>query len=247
MNRSIQVTKAIFKREFLSYFNSSIAYVVLIIFLILQGFFTFYVSGLYETGQADLQPFFSWHPWIFLFLVPSVTMKLFSEERRTGTIELLSTFPVTTTEIILGKFLAAWLFISIAIILTFPVVITIMYLGNPDLGAVLTGYIGSIMLAGGLTGIGIFTSAITKSQVVSFLSAVTISLFFILSGHTPIIEAISSFAPTPIVNTIAGMSFLTHFKAMTRGILDFRDIFYYISVIIFMLTANSVILNSNRN
>ena len=180
MNRSLNAIKSIFKREFLSYFNSSIAYVVLIIFIVMQGFFTFYVSGLYESNQADLSPFFSWHPWIFLFLVPSVTMKLFSDEKRTGTIELLMTLPVTAAEIVTAKFLAAWLFTAIAVLLTFPVVITVMYLGNPDMGAVISGYFGSIILAGAFTSIGIFASSITKSQVISFLTAVCISVFLIL-------------------------------------------------------------------
>jgi ABC-2 type transport system permease protein len=247
MNRSLNVIKAIFKREFLSYFNSSIAYVVLIIFIVMQGFFTFYVSGLYESNQADLSPFFSWHPWIFLFLVPSVTMKLFSDEKRTGTIELLMTLPVTAAEIVTAKFLAAWLFTSISIVLTFPVVLTVMYLGNPDMGAVISGYFGSIILAGAFTSIGIFASSITKSQVISFLTAVCICIFLILAGHTPVTEVFSSFSPDWIVNLVSEMSFLTHFKAMTKGVLDFRDIFYYFSVIIFMLTANTVIINTGRN
>lgn len=246
MNRSIQVSKAIFKREFMSYFNSSIAYVVLIIFLILQGFFTFYVSGLYEMGQANLQPFFGWHPWIFLFLVPAVTMKLWSDERRVGTMELLLTFPVTLGEVIIAKFLASWLFVIIAILLTFPVVITVSYLGNPDIGAVFSGYAGSILMAGGFTSIGIFASAITRSQVISFIVAVSLSLFLILAGHAPVTEAVSGFSPDWLVGIISQMSILTHFKSITKGVIDFRDVFYYISLAAFMLTANAVIIRENQ-
>ena len=246
MNRSFQVTKSIFKREFLSYFNSSIAYVVLIIFLILQGFFTFYVSGIYEMGQASLQPFFAWHPWIFLFLIPGVTMKLWSDEKRVGTLELLMTFPVTLTEVVIAKFFAAWLFVITAIILTFPVVITIAYLGRPDFGAVISGYAGSILMAGAFTAVGTFSSAISKSQVIGFIIALTISLFLILAGHAPVTEAVSNFSPDWAVSLISEMSILTHFKSIVKGVIDFRDIFYYFSIIIFMLTANAVVIRENR-
>ncbi|PIE74769.1 MAG: ABC transporter permease [Deltaproteobacteria bacterium] len=243
----MQVIKTILKRELASFFNSSTAYVVLVIFLVLQGFFTFYVTRLYEAGQADLQPFFNWFPWIFLFLIPAVTMKLFSDETRTGTIELLATLPVTTKEIVLGKFFAGWLFAAIAAACTFPVVITILYLGDPDTGAILSGYSGTILMAGAFTSIGLFSSSITKSQVISFLSAITISLFLLLAGHPPVIEALSGFCPDTLVNMVAGMSFLTHYNSMTIGVLDLRDIIYFFSIIIFMLSATTLIVNSNRN
>lgn len=246
MNRSIHVVKSIFKREFKGYFNSSIAYVVLIIFLIMQGFFTFYVSSLYEMGQASLQPFFAWHPWIFLFLIPAVTMRLWSDEKRVGTMELLLTFPITLFEVVTAKFLASWAFVTLAVLLTFPVVITVSYLGNPDLTAIISGYFGSILMAGAFTAIGTFCSAITRSQVISFITAISISLFLILAGHGPVVEAASSFCPDNIVNFISQMSILTHFSSMTKGVMDFRDIFYYFSIIIFMLTANSIVIRENQ-
>ncbi|MDY0132456.1 MAG: ABC transporter permease subunit [Desulforegulaceae bacterium] len=245
MNRSINSVKAILKRELSSYFHSPTAYVVLVVFLILQGFFTFYVGGFYESGQAELSLFFTWHPWIFLFLAPAITMRLFSDEKRTGTIELLMTLPVTPLEIVIAKFFSAWIFISIGIILTFPIVITSAYLGNPDMGAVISGYLGSLLMAGALISIGCFSSSITKSQVIAFLLALSFSLFLILSGHSPVIQAVSEIAPGFIVNFISGMSILTHFKTMTKGIIDLRDLLYFVSIMVFMLYLNTSIINSN--
>jgi ABC-2 type transport system permease protein len=245
MNRSFNSIKAVLKRELLSYFYSPAAYVVLIVFLILQGFFTFYVGGFYEFGQAELSLFFTWHPWIFLFLAPAITMKLFSDEKRTGTIELLMTFPVTAFEVSAAKFLASWAFIISGIILTFPLPLTTYYLGNPDTGAILSGYLGSILMAGALISIGCFASSITKSQVIAFLTASCISLFLILAGHSPVIQAASGIAPDFIVNFISQISILTHFNTMTKGIIDLRDILYFLSIIIFMLYLNNLVLNSN--
>jgi ABC-2 type transport system permease protein len=245
MSRSLNSVKSILKRELLSYIHSPTAYVVLVVFLILQGFFTFYVGGFYESGQAELSLFFTWHPWIFLFLAPSVTMRLFSDEKRTGTMELLMTFPVTPAEISAAKFLAAWIFISIGIFLTFPVVLTAYYLGSPDTGAIISGYLGSFLMAGTLISIGCFSSSITKSQVIAFLTASSLSLFLILAGHSPVIQAASGIFPKFIVNFISEMSILTHFKSMTKGIIDLRDIVYFFSIMIFMLFLNTSAINSN--
>ncbi|WP_246804820.1 ABC transporter permease [Desulfosarcina cetonica] len=187
--------RTIMKRELSGYFGSPVAYVFIVIFLLLNGFFTFYISNFFEAGQADLKGFFQWHPWLFMFLVPAVAMRLWAEERRLGTIELLLTLPVTVTEVILGKFFAAWCFIGIALALTFPMVLTVMYLGNPDLGVVFCGYVGSLLMAGTFLSIGSMTSALTRSQVVSFILAVVACLFLILAGFAPVTAALSGWAP----------------------------------------------------
>jgi ABC-2 type transport system permease protein len=238
--------KAVFKRELSGYFGSPVAYVFIVIFLILQGFFTFYISRFFEAGQADLRSFFEWHPWIFLFLIPAVAMRLWSEERRLGTLELILTLPLTVMEVICGKFLAAWIFIGISLLLTFPMVLTVIYLGSPDLGAIGCGYIGSFLLAGAFLSVGIMTSSFTQSQVISFILSVVICLFFILAGHPPVTDILSGWAPLWLINLVSGLSFLPHFNSMARGVLDLRDLIYYFSVILFMLLSNSVVLKSKR-
>lgn len=246
IKESINNIKAVFKRELSAYFGSPVAYVFIVIFLILQGFFTFYISHFFEAGQSDLRSFFEWHPWIFLFLIPAVAMRLWSEERRLGTLELLLTLPVTVMEVICGKFLAAWIFIGISLSLTFPMVLTVIYLGSPDMGAILCGYIGSFLLAGAFLSVGIMTSSFTRSQVISFILSVVICLFFILAGYPPVTEILSGWAPFWLINLISGLSFLPHFNSMARGVLDLRDFIYYFSVILFMLLSNSVVLQNKR-
>ena len=182
INESATNIKAIVKRELSGYFGSPVAYVFIIIFLLLLGFFTFYISHFFEMGQADLRTFFSWHPWVFMLLIPALAMRLWAEERRLGTIELVLTLPVTVTEAILGKFLAAWIFIGFSLFFTFPIVLTVMYLGDPDIGAILCAYLGSFLMAGAFLSVGIMTSSLTRSQVISFILAVVICLFFILAG-----------------------------------------------------------------
>lgn len=235
---------AIFKREIIGYFGSPVAYVFIAIFLLLLGFFTFYISHFFEMGQADLRAFFEWHPWIYMFLVPAVAMRLWAEERRMGTIELILTYPITVGEAILGKFLAAWIFIGIALTLTFPMVITVSYLGDPDLGAVFCGYVGSFLLAGAFLSVGSMTSAMTRSQVISFILAVVICLFFILAGYPPVTEIFSGWAPGWLLEVVANLSFLSHFQSLQRGVIDLRDLIYYLSVIFFMLFANSIIIQN---
>jgi len=220
--------------------------VFIVIFLILSGFFTFYVSHFFEIGQADLRSFFEWHPWLYMFLVPAIAMRLWSEERRSGTIELLLTLPITVTEAILGKFLAAWIFIGISLALTFPIVVTVIYLGNPDLGTILCAYMGSFLLAGAFLSIGIMTSSLTRSQVISFIMAVVVCLFFVLAGYPPVTEVFSGWAPVWLLNMVYELGFLPHFNSITRGVLDFRDLIYYLSVIIFMLFVNGVVLQNRR-
>ena len=246
MNPFFKNTKAVIKRELSAYFGSPLAYVFIVIFLLLCGFFTFSVSRFYEMGQADLRAFFQWHPWIFLFLVPAVGMRLWSDERRSGTIELMLTLPITLPEIILGKFLAAWLFIGIALCLTFPLILTVIYLGNPDLGAIFCAYFGSFMMAGAYLSVGSMTSSLTRNQVVSFIVSVVICLFLVLAGWPPVTDILSGWAPLWLIDVISGFSFMPHFTSMERGVLDLRDLAYYLSVIFFMLFANGVILQNRR-
>lgn len=246
MTRFLRNTEGIIKRELAGYFGSPVAYVIIIIFLLLCGFFTFYVSRFYERGQADLQAFFQWHPWVFLFLVPSVAMRLWADERRTGTIELILTLPITTTEAILGKFLAAWFFLGTALFLSFPLVITVLYLGDPDVGTLMCSYIGSFLMAGAYLSVGCMTSSLTRNQVISFILSVVICLFLVLAGWTPVTNILSGWAPPWLVDTVAGFSFMSHFATMQRGILDLRDLLYFLTVIFFMLFANAVVLQSRK-
>ena len=246
MSNFLRNTGGILKREFAGYFGSPVAYVFIVIFLILSGFFTFSLSNFYEMGQADLRAFFEWHPWIFLFLIPAVAMRLWAEERRTGTIELILTLPVTLPQVILGKFLAAWLFIGVALLLTFPMVLTVNYLGNPDLGAIFCAYCGSFLMAGAYLSVGNVTSALTRNQVISFILSVVICLFLVLAGWPPITNVLSGWAPIWVVDVVSGFSFMPHFASMERGVIDLRDLCYYFSVIFFMLFANGVVLQSRR-
>lgn len=235
-------TQAIARREWYGYFNSPVAYVFIIIFLVLAGFFTFAVDHFYEANQADLQRFFRWHPWLYLILVPAVGMRLWSEERRSHTIELLLTLPVTPMQAILGKFAAAWLFLILALALTFPVVLTAAYLGSPDGGVIFTGYVGSAFLAGAYLSLAMFTSALTKNQVISFIVAVVLGLFLILAGYPPVTDLLARVAPVWMVDGVAAFSFMSHYETLQRGVLDLRDLVYFASVIGFMLFATHVVL-----
>lgn len=246
MKRFFRNTRAVTRRELAGYFGSPVAYVFIVIFLLLCGFFTFSISGFYEVGQADLRAFFQWHPWIFLFLVPAVGMRLWADERRTGTLELLLTLPVTLGEAIVGKFLAAWLFIGMALCLTFPLVLTVIYLGDPDLGAIFCAYFGSFLMAGAYLSIGTMTSSLTRNQVISFILAVVICLFLVLAGWPPVTGFLSGWAPRWLVEVVSGFSFVPHFDSMQRGVLDLRDVAYYVSVMFFMLFANGVVLQNRR-
>ncbi len=238
--------KAIVKRELGGYFTSPIAYVFLIIFLLLTGFFTFTVGSFFERGEASLVSFFTWHPWLYLFLVPAVGMRLWSEERRLGTIELLLTMPVTTWQALAGKFLASWLFLALALALTFPVVITVNYLGNPDNGVIFTGYVGSLLLAGAYLAITSMTSAMTRNQVISFIVAVLICLFLILAGYEPVTGLLSRFASARVVDLVAAFSVMTHFEGFQRGVVDLRDIVFFASLMGFALFTTGVIIRSHR-
>lgn len=235
------------KRELIIYFSSPVAYVFIVIFLLLAGFFTFDVGGFFDRGVADLAPsFFIWHPWLYLFLVPAVGMRLWSEELRSGTVELLFTMPVTPWQAILGKFLASWLFLLIALLLTFPLVLTVGYLGHPDFGRIFCGYLGSLMLAGAFLAITLLTSSLTRNQVVSFILAVVICLFLILCGWPPITNTVINWAPAWAVDTLASLGVMTHFESLQRGVVDSRDLLFFVSLIAFCLFANSVVLRAHR-
>jgi ABC-2 type transport system permease protein len=238
--------KAIIKRELGGYFTSPIAYVFLVIFLLLTGFFTFTVGNFFERGEASLVSFFTWHPWLYLFLVPAAGMRLWSEERRLGTMELLLTMPITTWQAIVGKFLASWAFLALALLLTFPVVITVNYLGDPDNGVIVAGYFGSLLLAGAYLAISCMTSALTRNQVISFIVSVMICLFLILAGYTPVTDLLTKWANPVVVEVIAAFSVMTHFEGFQRGVLDLRDVLFFVSVMGFALFTTGVVIRNQR-
>ena len=240
--------KTVFGREFKSYFDSPVAYVFLVAFLVLAGFLTFGVAMLYERRQADLTPFFFWHPWVYLLLVPAATMGSWAEERRNGTIELLLTLPVTLTQALVGKFLAAWAFIGIGLALTFPVVATTAWLGSPDWGAVFCGYLGSFLLAGAATAIGVFASSLSRSQVIGFVAALAITFAMLLIGFDPVVNAVANWGvPSAVVNAVASCSLMAHFESLRRGVIDFADIGYYVAVMVFMLAAAHAATDGQKN
>ena len=233
----------VFRREFRAYFATPIAYVFIFIFLVLSGVFTFYIGNFYEREQADLTPFFSFHPWLYLFLVPAVSMRLWAEERKSGSIELLMTLPISRADAILGKFLAAWVFTGIALALTFPLWLTVNYLGSPDNGVIFASYVGSWLMAGGYLAIGSCMSAVSKSQVVAFILCGVTCLAFILAGFPLVLSGFSDWMPLVLVDTLASLSFLTHFTAISRGVLALSDVLYFASVIAFWLTATAVVID----
>jgi ABC-2 type transport system permease protein len=239
--------RTIIKRELGGYFSSPVAYVFIVIFLLLMGFFTFMAGGFFERGQAALDGcFFLWHPWLYLFLVPAVGMRLWAEERRMGTLELLLTMPITAWQAIVGKFLASWLFLALALVLTFPIVITVNFLGSPDNGVIFGGYVGSFLMAGAYLAISCMTSAMTRNQVVSFIVALVICLFLVLCGFPPVTNLLTRLDAPWLVETVASLSVITHFEWFTKGVLDSRDIIFFLSIIGFSLFTTAVIIRSHR-
>lgn len=236
----------IFKRELASYFTTPIAAVFLVIFLILSGTFTFYLGNFFGRGQADLRSFFDFHPWLYLVLIPALAMRLWAEERRGGTIELLFTLPVTLMETVLGKFLAAWCFTAIALALTFPMWVTVNLLGDPDNGVILAGYLGSLLMAGGFLAIGSCMSAMTKNQVIAFVISVVVGLGFVLSGFPLVLDAVRGWAPHFLVSLISSFSFLTHFDAINKGVLDLQDVVYFLSLMAFWLFTTALVLDQKK-
>ena len=235
--------KTIFLREFRSYFTTPLAAVFLVIFLFLAGVFTFNIGGLYERGQADLRPFFQFHPWLYLFLVPAVSMRLWAEERRVGTIELIVTLPFTLKDLVIGKFLAGWAFVGISLVLTFPIWVTVSYLGDPDHGVIISSYLGSFLMAGGFLSIGSCLSSITKNQVVAFVMCVVSSFIFLLSGFSVVLDFFRGWAPRLIVESISSASFLTHYDGMMRGVIDMRDLIFFATIIVSFLIMNILIID----
>ena len=238
----MNLIRALVRRELQSYFATPVAYVFIVIYLVLMGTFTFYLGRFYERGQADLSSFFNFHPWLYLFLVPAISMRLWAEERKTGSIELLMTMPITAWQAVLGKYLAAWAFTGIALALTFPVWITVNYLGNPDNGAILAGYVGSFLMAGGFLAIGACLSATTRNQVIAFVITVVVCFGFLLSGFSLVLDLFSGWAPQVLVDGIASLSFLTHFANISKGVIDFRDLIYFGLLIGAFLYANTIVL-----
>jgi len=242
----MRVIWTIAKRELASYFTSPVAYVCLVIFLLMTGFFTFTAGNFFERGEASLSAFFGWHPWVYLVLVPAVGMRLWAEERRSGTLELLLTMPVAPWQAIVAKFLASWLFLAVALALTFPTVITVNVLGEPDNGMVAAGYLGSFLLAGAYLAISCMTSAMTRNQVVAFILSVVLCLFLILAGFNPVTDLLVRWASPAVVDTVAAFSVITHFDGFQRGVIDTRDLAFFLSVIGFALFATGVIIRGHR-
>ena len=236
----------IIKRELSSYFVTQLAYVFILIFLILSGVFTFYMGNFYERGQADLTPFFNFHPWLYLFLVPAISMRLWSEERKSGSIELLLTLPIRKLDAVVGKFIAAWIFTGIALVLTFPLWITVNYLGDPDNGAIFAGYIGSWLMAGSFLAIGSCMSAVSKSQVIAFIVTGLVCLLFVLAGFPMVLNLFEDWVPLIILDAVASLSFLSHFSSISKGMLSLLDILYFLSVIVAWLAATMVVVEIKR-
>ncbi len=236
----------IFKREFAAYFATPLAYVFIVIFLFTMGAFTFYIGNFYQNGIADLSVFFNYHPWLYLFLVPAISMRLWAEERRAGTMELLLTLPVPLWATVAGKYLAAWAFTGVALVLTFPIWLTVNYLGSPDNGVILAGYVGSFLMAGGYLAIGAAVSASTDNQVIAFVVSVVVCFLFTVSGAPLVLDFFQSWAPLPLITAISSFSFLTHFSAIITGVIDVRDVIFFFSLIALFLTINIVLVDLRK-
>jgi len=237
---------AVFRREFASYFATPLAPVFLVIFLALAAAFTFQLGGFYQGGQANLQAFFRFHPWLYLLLAPAVAMRLWAEERKSGTLELLLTLPLAPWQAVLGKFLAAWAFLGLALALTFPMWITVAWLGEPDHGVIAAGYVGSWLMAGAFLAVGGALSAATRSQVVAFVLTVLITLLLLLAGLPMALDWVRGWAAQPVVDALAGLSFLSHFQAISRGVLDLRDVVFFLLCIAAWLAATVVVIDMKK-
>lgn len=242
----LREARAVAKRELTGYFSTPVAYVFIVIFLALSSALTFYVGGFFERRQASLETFFSFHPWLYLFLIPAVAMRLWAEERKSGTIELLMTMPLSTTSAVLGKFFAAWVFIAVALALTFPLWITVNVLGEPDNGVVVAGYIGSLLMAGAFLAIGSCMSALTRNQVVAFILAAAVCFLFTMAGLELVQNTVGALFPPGVADTVRSFSFLSHFGAISKGVIDGRDTVFFLSMITFWLFATIVVLDAER-
>ena len=237
---------AVTRRELAGYFSTPVAYVFIVIFLALSAALTFYVGGFFERREASLEAFFSFHPWLYLFLIPAVAMRLWAEERRSGTFEVLMTMPLSTTSAVLGKFVAAWLFIAVALALTFPLWLTVNVLGEPDNGVVVAGYLGSLLMAGAFLAIGSCMSALTRNQVVAFILAAAVCFLFCMAGLELVLDGFLALFPAGVADTVATFSFLSHFGAISKGVVEARDLVFFFSMIVFWLFATVVVLDAER-
>ena len=246
MSQSLKMINIIFRREFASFFATPVAYVFIAIFLSMSGVFTFFFGNFYDRGQADLLPFFNFHPWLYLFLVPAIAMRTWSEERKSGSIELLMTLPITSTQAMLGKFFAAWAILGMSLLLTFPLWIMVNYLGSPDNGIIFAAYLGSWLMAGAFLSIGICMSALSKSQVVAFILAVVVCFVFVLSGTPMVLDVFKGLVPSMLLDMIASLSFLTHFEAIAKGVIALVDVMYFVLVTAAWLAAGLVIIEQKK-
>ena len=236
----------IVKRELMGYFRSPVAYVFIVIFLLSTAGTTWYLGNFYTSDEASLESFFFFHPWLYLFLIPAVGMRLWAEDRRTGTVEILLTLPVSLATAVLGKFIAAWIFVGVALGLTFPMVVTVFFLGGPDAGVIVTGYLGSFLMAGAYLAISCFTSSLTKNQVISFILSFMICLVLVLLGWGVLTRTLVEIFPVWLADLITQFSFTTHYDGLRRGLVDLRDVVYFLSVTLFMLFANVVVLENKK-
>jgi len=239
-------TCTVFKRELKGYFTTPVAFVFLIIFLILSGVFAWSIGRFYDGDQADLQGFFNFHPWLYLALIPALSMRLWAEERRAGTIELLLTLPISMVGAVVGKFLAAWAFCGVALVLTMTNWWTVNYLGNPDNGVIAASYIGSFLMAGAYLAIGSAASALSKNQVTAFVLSFSMCFVFLLAGYSPVIDTLSSWAPAWLIDQVRNLSFQAHFEQITRGVLAARDVIFFLTLIAFFLFANAYIVDARK-
>ena len=237
---------AITAREFAGYFATPLAFVFIIVFLLANGLATFYLGAYFAMGQADLTSFFMFHPWLYLFFLPAISMRLWAEERRNGSIELLLTLPIPLTAVVIGKYLAALAFSALALALTFPIWLTVNFLGNPDNGVILASYVGSLMLAGGYLAIGSCLSAMTRNQVIAFVISVVACFLFTVSGAPLVLELFDGWAPQALIETLAGFSLLTHFRAITGGVIDMRDVMFFATLIGVFLTATVIVVDMKK-
>jgi ABC-2 type transport system permease protein len=238
--------RTVFRRELASYFATPVAYVFIVIFLILAGAMTFYYGEFFERGRADLQPFFGFHPWLYLFLVPAIAMRLWAEERKSGTIELLLTLPITMWQAVVAKFLAAWAFVGIALALTFPIWLTVNYLGDPDNGVIVASYLGSLLMAGAFLAIGSCLSAATRNQVVAFILTVVICFLLLMAGYPLVLGFFQTLLPQGVVDAIAGLSLFSHFQAISKGVVDLRDVAYFALTILVWLYATAIVIDLKK-
>lgn len=234
------------RRELYAYFATPLAYVFLAIFLVLTAVFTFYIGGFFERRQADLQPFFAFHPWLYLFLVPALSMRLWAEERRNGTLELLLTLPLRLRDVVIGKFLAGWLFAGLALALTFPLWLTVNWLGDPDNGVILAAYVGSWLMAGAYLAIGSCLSAVTANQVIAFILTVVTCFVLVIAGFPTVLAAFKGWSPALLVEAVSNLSFLTHFDAISKGVFDLRDILFFLVMIAGWLAATAIVIDRKK-